>query len=723
MSFQKRDRFFALIATLALAGIAPGAIVDYKGRNVVDSPTGSGAIDMKAITVLDADRIGSFVTAASAPTVNSDSDNTDALGSCYENTLWKNTAIDPDWLYICLDATPTQAEWVRLITESMTGIVNPIQIDGTLPMLHIGPTATISINPTVVIAEPHTGNANFRGVVVESTMTPTTGGHAYAAYDTKASLNGDQDFNHINAFQSNLRMEGSGTLARMSSVRSVNAINSGTVTELRHFDILDFTGSGTVPTQYGLYIGALNNAATNWALYSTDPNAKSYLAGFLGVGHTNATQRVDTGGGDITMNNGQWYKMKGTGGQDNGLLQIDASDRTILNAQNTQEIRLSIGATDYKITVIETGVGIFTTSPDTALQVVGTTKLGDDNTNYVSVSGTGVISFTGSAGIALSTNAGLTASTNQIQGQGALTAQVNQISTVANNDDTVTLPAASAGVVLEIINDGAETLQIFPASGDDLGLGTNTAEELQANERVAFVAYNDTNWAKESTTEIIHAEIHDEDNGDAFVINDAGGDFHSYHTNGLAAGDVADWAFDAGGAGTSHAITAIADGADSGVDIAVTTGTNHLLAIGDIISQTNLATAAYVGIFKVKDIISPTVYEVAAVFDDDVTGTMDQAATLEADAVAAGVYSFAYYVSATLVGNNETFDFQLCKETTPVVGSKVRRKFSVANDYGSMAGGGVVAVGSGEKLSFALSNEDSTANIILRNLTIVLIRL
>lgn len=325
--------------------------------------------------------------------------------------------------------------------------------------------------------------------------------------------------------------------------------------------------------------------------------------------------------------------------------------------------------------------------------------------------------------VAFDVNAGLTASTTQSQGQGALTAQINEISTVANKDDTVTLPSAVTGIEIEIINNGVNTLQIFPASGDDLGLGVNTAEELEANERVRFVAYDTTNWAKESSTEIIHAEIHDEDNTDAFVINDAGGDFHSYHTNGLAAGDLADWAFDTGGAGTSFPIASIADGADSGVDIAVTTTGLHGLEVGDIISQTNLADAAYVGIFEVKAIISTTIYEVAAVYTATGTGTMDQAATLEPDAVAAGVYSFAYCISATPVGNNETFDFQLYKEATAITGSKIRRKFGAANDFGSMSGCGVVAVNSGDKLSLALSNEDSAANLIIRNLTIVLIRL
>lgn len=323
--------------------------------------------------------------------------------------------------------------------------------------------------------------------------------------------------------------------------------------------------------------------------------------------------------------------------------------------------------------------------------------------------------------IALDTNAGITASTTQTQGFGALTAQINEIDTVAFTDDTVTLPTAVTGVEIEIINNGASTLQIFPASGDDLGLGANISEQLEANERVKFVAYDTTNWAKESTTEIIHAEMHDEDNTDAFVVNDAGADFHSYHTNGLAAGDLADWTFDAGGGGTSFPIASIAD---SGANILVTTTGTHGLAVGDIVSQTNLTDGNYVGIFEILTAPTTTTYTVGPVtFTATGTGTMDQAATITADAVAAGVYSFSYFISATSATNNETFDFQLQKGAAAVVGSKVRRKFGTAADFGSMSGGGVVFVGDGDKISFALSNEDSAGNITIRNITMVFVRL
>lgn len=92
------------------------------------------------------------------------------------------------------------------------------------------------------------------------------------------------------------------------------------------------------------------------------------------------------------------------------------------------------------------------------------------------------------------TSAGLTASTTQTQGQGALVSPINEVATVANANDTVTLPAAAAGAIVYIMNNGANTLQIFPASGDNLGAGVDTATTLAAGSNVRYVAYNATNW-------------------------------------------------------------------------------------------------------------------------------------------------------------------------------------------------------------------------------------
>lgn len=92
------------------------------------------------------------------------------------------------------------------------------------------------------------------------------------------------------------------------------------------------------------------------------------------------------------------------------------------------------------------------------------------------------------------TEAGIVASTTQTQGQRPLTRRVNEIATCANPNDTVTLPSAGAGKEIIIINNGAQTLKIYPASGDNLGAGVDASTTLAAGSNRRYVAYNDTNW-------------------------------------------------------------------------------------------------------------------------------------------------------------------------------------------------------------------------------------
>ena len=95
---------------------------------------------------------------------------------------------------------------------------------------------------------------------------------------------------------------------------------------------------------------------------------------------------------------------------------------------------------------------------------------------------------------------GITASTTQTQGNGALTNDVNQVATVANANDTVTLPsitsASGAGNRVTIINNGANTLQVFPASGDDLGAGPDASTTIAAGDVLEFMGIDATTWTK-----------------------------------------------------------------------------------------------------------------------------------------------------------------------------------------------------------------------------------
>jgi cytoskeletal protein CcmA (bactofilin family) len=88
----------------------------------------------------------------------------------------------------------------------------------------------------------------------------------------------------------------------------------------------------------------------------------------------------------------------------------------------------------------------------------------------------------------------LTAATPGIQGDAQLSKEVNEVSTVTNTNDAITLPNAAPGREIFIINNGVNTLEIWPASGDNLGAGVNTATTLISGANITFIAYDTTNW-------------------------------------------------------------------------------------------------------------------------------------------------------------------------------------------------------------------------------------
>lgn len=325
--------------------------------------------------------------------------------------------------------------------------------------------------------------------------------------------------------------------------------------------------------------------------------------------------------------------------------------------------------------------------------------------------------------LTLGLQADITAGTTQTQAGGfQLTSFLNEIAIVANANDTVVLPEAVAGRSVEIINNGANELQIFPAVGDNIGEGVDAAAILEPNEAITFLAYDAVNWFSIARTQRIHGSMFDEGNTDAFGVAVAD-QVTCYHADGLAGADELGWAFDAGGGGISFPIASIADGAASGVDIEVTTTGSHGLAVGAIVSHTNLADAAYRGVFVVKAIISATKYEVAAVFTATDTGTMDEAATLTAAPGSAGDHEQAWSMSATSATNNETFDFQWYKGAVAIPGSSVRRKFGTGGDFGSLSG--IIppfAVEGGDKISLVVTNIDSAGDITVRNLSVTIDR-
>ena len=108
---------------------------------------------------------------------------------------------------------------------------------------------------------------------------------------------------------------------------------------------------------------------------------------------------------------------------------------------------------------------------------------------------TGNLTFGSGTFLQHSATSGITASVTQTQGEQVLVSGLNEVSTVANTNDVVTLPTAVAGRQCIVINNGANTMQIFPNTSDDInGVGADTAITAASGDNIIFVAYDATNW-------------------------------------------------------------------------------------------------------------------------------------------------------------------------------------------------------------------------------------
>ncbi len=71
----------------------------------------------------------------------------------------------------------------------------------------------------------------------------------------------------------------------------------------------------------------------------------------------------------------------------------------------------------------------------------------------------------------------------------ALKQSYNVLAVVATTGDSIKLPATfNVNSIVDVKNDGANSADIFPATGDDLGAGLNTAVAVAAGESVTFIA-------------------------------------------------------------------------------------------------------------------------------------------------------------------------------------------------------------------------------------------
>ena len=89
----------------------------------------------------------------------------------------------------------------------------------------------------------------------------------------------------------------------------------------------------------------------------------------------------------------------------------------------------------------------------------------------------------------------ITADVGSVQGGSALTRGINEVAVCANAGDAVTLPTAAAGQTVYIVNHGAQSCDVFPASGDAINeAAANAAKALAADAAMICFSYDSTNW-------------------------------------------------------------------------------------------------------------------------------------------------------------------------------------------------------------------------------------
>lgn len=202
----------------------------------------------------------------------------------------------------------------------------------------------------------------------------------------------------------------------------------------------------------------------------------SYYSGIVRVGGTSSSYPGISNSGAVLQVKDATNSALAKLDVDNLALGVRSSSGTLLKRDGTSvKVRLGDDSADGGLTC-----STLTTSGACTL---------DSATVYNNLTVTGLF--------ATNVQAGVTASTNQAQGQGAITKNVVQISTCATTNDAVTLPTAVAGISVVIKNNGAETLRVWPATGDNLGAGVNTATTITAAALKRFTAYDATTWIAE----------------------------------------------------------------------------------------------------------------------------------------------------------------------------------------------------------------------------------
>ena len=140
------------------------------------------------------------------------------------------------------------------------------------------------------------------------------GGHGFAAYDSRPTMQGTGPYDHFVGFQSRPIYNSSGNLASYMAAFDTFPVHGGAGTVANGYGLLvrDFGGVGPITTDYGIYINEIWRGSTNYSLYVaggtswfgsglkaslfSQNTADGADNSFLGIGGGGAANSVTRGG-------------------------------------------------------------------------------------------------------------------------------------------------------------------------------------------------------------------------------------------------------------------------------------------------------------------------------------------------------------------------------------------------------------------------------------------
>lgn len=349
---------------------------------------------------------------------------------------------------------------------------------------------------TNLTATANTGTATT--AVVNTGITYAAGSNTSIQYNNGGFIDGSANLSIIgsnltltgNFFVSNVSASGSVIASTITGSLLTNAQpNITSVGSLINLTVTGNANIGNIGTA-GLVTATGNITGGNLITAGLVSSATLSASGNANTGNLGTTTLVATTGNITTINS--------------GLLQNGTSNIVVASSGN---VAVSSAGNSNIIVVTGTGSNVAGT-----LSVSGNANVANIGTGIVTASGNitganlitgGLITATGNV-----TGNNIIATTYSIQSvlagqtangtnQGtalAITKSVFECTTVASGTGVV-LPTAVAGMTITVINNGANALNVYPATSASINsLSNNVAYSLAVGARLQFIALSSTKW-------------------------------------------------------------------------------------------------------------------------------------------------------------------------------------------------------------------------------------